>query len=186
MATTIQSNSRLRISHFVSIWYKKKEILWWGRPRMSQTFIEYRFKLVFGKNNLIYFKHAIGPYDQIRFELTIIGIFANECHLFFTLHVHLKLYSYLFRGRNITRNCQDYRASLKPVYNWLWFSTVEGSDAETFDRCNGHSDNLGVYHYHQSPGSDNCGDTFTAEVDQFIGEYKRNLWADPGGGGSAG
>ena len=52
---------------------------------------------------------------------------------------------------------------------------VEGSDAEVFDRCNGHSDVSGVYHYHQAPGSDNCGDTYTAVEDQFVGTLVINL-----------
>ncbi|XP_022319145.2 uncharacterized protein LOC111121938 [Crassostrea virginica] len=58
------------------------------------------------------------------------------------------------------------------IYNPLTsanLNAVEGSDAEVFDRCNGHSDASGVYHYHQAPGSDNCGDTYTAVEDQFVG-----------------
>ncbi|XP_061182288.1 uncharacterized protein LOC133190614 [Saccostrea echinata] len=58
------------------------------------------------------------------------------------------------------------------IYNPLTsadLNAVEGDDAEKFDRCNGHSDSNGVYHYHQSPESYNCGDTYTAEYDQFIG-----------------
>ncbi|XP_048755034.2 uncharacterized protein LOC125666006 isoform X2 [Ostrea edulis] len=48
-------------------------------------------------------------------------------------------------------------------------NAVDGDGAERFDRCHGHSDRKGIYHYHQSPGADNCGVTFTAEPDQFIG-----------------
>lgn len=63
---------------------------------------------------------------------------------------------------------------------------VEGSDVEIFDCCNGYFDNLGVYYYYQFFGLDNCGDIFIVEVDQFIGEYKCNLWVDLGGGGLVG
>ncbi|XP_062611023.1 uncharacterized protein LOC134272871 [Saccostrea cucullata] len=58
------------------------------------------------------------------------------------------------------------------IYNPLTsdnLNAVEGGNVETFDRCNGHADANGVYHYHQSPGSDDCGDTNTEDYDQFIG-----------------
>jgi hypothetical protein len=51
------------------------------------------------------------------------------------------------------------------------FYAVEGDGAETFDSCNGHTSGRSVYHYHQTPGSHNCGITNTAEKDQFIGWF---------------
>ncbi|KAK3091347.1 hypothetical protein FSP39_019169 [Pinctada imbricata] len=46
-----------------------------------------------------------------------------------------------------------------------YLNAVEGSDAETFDTCDGHADNRGTYHYHKHPSS--CLDG--GNVDEFIG-----------------
>ena len=44
-------------------------------------------------------------------------------------------------------------------------NAVEGSDAETFDNCDGHADPHGRYHYHKYPSS--C--MADGSVDEFIG-----------------
>lgn len=54
------------------------------------------------------------------------------------------------------------------VYNLLTSSyknAVEGSDAETFDSCDGHPTNTGSYHYHKLPSS--C--VYSGNTDEFIG-----------------
>ena len=52
------------------------------------------------------------------------------------------------------------------------FNSVEGSNAEKFDSCGGHADQMKVYHYHKSP-TEGCGETYTGETDQFIGKIKQ-------------
>lgn len=44
-------------------------------------------------------------------------------------------------------------------------NAVAGSGAETFDRCDGHADRRGTYHYHKIP--DSC--LYRGDVDEFIG-----------------
>ena len=44
-------------------------------------------------------------------------------------------------------------------------NAVEGTDAETFDACDGHATNRGIYHYHKIP--DSC--LYNGDVDEFIG-----------------
>ena len=44
-------------------------------------------------------------------------------------------------------------------------NAVSGPAAETFDSCDGHSDNRGRYHYHKIP--DSC--LYRGDVDEFIG-----------------
>lgn len=59
------------------------------------------FRSIFFSGTLTLLSHfwnlfqTTSPYNQLRFELTTNGIFVNECHLFFTLLVHLQLYSSL-------------------------------------------------------------------------------------------
>lgn len=45
------------------------------------------------------------------------------------------------------------------------YNAVEGSNAETFDSCDGHATNRGEYHYHKIPH--NC--LYSKGVDEFLG-----------------
>lgn len=45
------------------------------------------------------------------------------------------------------------------------YNAVEGSNAETFDSCDGHATNTGEYHYHKLPH--NC--LYSKGVDEFLG-----------------
>lgn len=45
------------------------------------------------------------------------------------------------------------------------YNAVEGSNAETFDSCDGHATNRGEYHYHKIPH--NC--LYSKGMDEFLG-----------------
>lgn len=54
------------------------------------------------------------------------------------------------------------------VFNLLtaeYANAVEGPNAETFDNCDGHPTNRGVYHYHKLPSS--C--VYSGTTDEFLG-----------------